>query len=160
MSITIRVWDLWVRLEKYINSVLGERVRKVLQAREVAKADAFLKKFRSREGYTGKVADHYVPPVKLYPPSKCTHLKGAGGKSRYSPAKDYNLASHTFPDRRTKVWCLYGCGLVAWNGDKNFKNLLKMMEQSSNHHSSSEIIAPDIRKNSITVVVQDKTPNG
>ncbi len=160
MSITIRVWDLWVRLEKYVNLHLGKRVRKILQAREVAKADAFLKKFRSDGGYTGQLPQPpvYVPPVKLFPPSKCKHLKGG---SRFRAGyKDYNLAMHTFSDGRTKVWCLFGCGLEAWTGDTNFENLRKLMEEKSSNHRSSSAHFVTLRNGKPIVAVQDRIPNG
>ena len=148
MSIMIRVWDLWVRLEKYVNSYLGKKVRKILQAREVAKADAFLKEFRKQE--------HWFPTK----PEKCSHLKG--GKHRRLHSKDYALGQHTFSDGRTKIWCLLGCGLVAWSGDKNFQNLTKMMELSSNTASSSErtVLQTQYSPSDYVVTVQDRIPNG
>ena len=156
MSITIRVWDLWVRLEKYVNLTLGKRVRKILQAREVAKADAFLKKFRARRREYGDLQEPFVG-VKAPLNPKCRHLKG--GSLRRGLQKDYCLAAHRFSNGRTKIWCLLGCGLVAWNGEKNFENLRNMMEQSTNTPTASEIWNLP-RSKEVVVTVQDKIPNG
>lgn len=162
MSIMIRVWDLWVRLEKYVNQYLGERVHKILQQREIDEADAFLKEFRANLCQSLGIKSHELyQPYKAPTRPNCTHLKGYNGRRvRFQRTEDYNLGQHTFSDGRTKIWCLFGCGLEAWNGDENFNNLQKLVGQSSNTPSASERIASghkDTEK--VIVTVQDEVPN-
>jgi len=85
----------------------------------------------------------------LTPRAECRHLKGAEasrwgvdrwGGNKFGTAKDYNLACHTFPDAKTKIWCLNGCGFTSSPSDPNWKQAVEMFRQSSNSKSSSEIV--------------------
>lgn len=87
-------------------------------------------------------------------PENCGHYKGGG--NRYA-IKDYNVAAHTFPDGKVKIWCMNGCGFKSWNGDANWQQALFMQENTSNNPSSSERgFTSIVRKSEVTVVYQDK----
>jgi hypothetical protein len=113
-----------------------------------AYADRFLKKWRENrgEGWT------YSLQEKPKPNPYCKHLKG--GRIR-GVAKDYNVAGHTFPDGRVKIWCLNGCGFEAYPKDANWQEAVAMLDESSNKRSSSERTM-FAKKSEIKVVYQDK----
>jgi hypothetical protein len=70
---------------------------------------------------------------------KCNHLKGnlRGG------CKDYCVSFHTFIDGSQRIACLKGCGFEVFNKPEwSFKWTvgLKMVEQSTNTRTSSEVV--------------------
>jgi|ERR1700688_514279 len=68
-------------------------------------------------------------------PKTCRHLKGGGITNG---VKDYNVLTHTFPNDRTRVRC-GNCGRVWWNTDADWQDALRMVSQSTNTASSSEV---------------------
>lgn len=99
--------------------------------------------------------DFAIWKASLTPREECRHLKGAkascwgvdkfGGPHSSFACKDYNVGCHTFVDGRTKIWCLNGCGFVSWNGDENWTEAKRMVEQSTNCPSSSERWVPEVK---------------
>jgi hypothetical protein len=79
----------------------------------------------------------FASPEDRRPKEKCKHLKGAsrGPKNLH---KDYNVSMHTFPDGRTRVCCLQ-CTWISWQGDENWEEALRMVDQSTNTASKSEV---------------------
>ena len=72
---------------------------------------------------------------------KCNHLKGKLRGSR----KDYCVSFHTFIDGSQRIACLKGCGFEVFNKPEwSFKWAvgLKMVEQSTNTRTSSEVVIP------------------
>lgn len=91
----------------------------------------------------------------LTPKKECKHLKGAEGSPwgidkyggpRRSSLIDYNVATHTFINGTTRIWCLNGCGFESWEGDEKWQQALKMIQQTSNTRSSSGCEVLKIRK--------------
>jgi hypothetical protein len=87
---------------------------------------------------------------RMVPRQACKHLKGGGmlaGKmwDKYDGPQnhrsvDYSVATHRFPDGKTKIWCLQGCGFESWTGDANWAEAVHMAESSTNCQSSSEML--------------------
>jgi len=65
----------------------------------------------------------------------CRHLKGGGGPTIYD---DYNVMDHTFCDGSRWIKCLT-CGKKWERGDSDWKEALRMVSESTNSPSSSEI---------------------
>jgi hypothetical protein len=75
-------------------------------------------------------------------PKTCRHLKGGGITNG---VKDYNVLTHTFPNDRTRIRCA-NCSRVWWNTDADWQDAVKMVQQSTNTPSSSEVnLATDPR---------------
>lgn len=96
--------------------------------------------------------------LQVTPRAECAHGKG-GATSRwgvdiYGANKsfgrrplDYSVGCHTFIDGSTKIWCLHNCGFIAWKKsdgteDGNWAEAIKMLQDSTNHPSSSERVVP------------------
>ena len=136
--------------------------------KNLAYADAFLEKFRSRR----EDPTNFSAQKKQKPCVNCSHLKGYNGRigQKFQPTKDYNVHSHRFADGTIKIWCGYGCGFTAYKGDSNWSEGVRMLEQSSNTASSSEVVmwaidrpgknieyvSKDPRLTKAVVTVQDK----
>lgn len=157
MSIKVKLYTKIVDLLNVVIGRLNVSLAEYQFKKNEAHADAFLKEFRSRDGYY---------PISLQerpdPNPTCTHKKGGGGSqsAKFTPYADYNIICHRFPDGSSKAWCGYNCGFVARPGDKNWAEAMKMLESSSNHASSSEIIFSGTQKGrGVIVTVQDKVPS-
>jgi hypothetical protein len=71
---------------------------------------------------------------------KCNHLKGGNLRGG---GKDYCVSFHTFIDGSQRIACLKGCGFEVFNKPEwRFKWAvgLKMVEQSTNTRTSSEVV--------------------
>src|ERR1700687_2519364 len=72
---------------------------------------------------------------------KCNHRKG----SQWGGLIDYAVSFHTFIDGSQRIACLKGCGFEVYNKPEwSFKWAvgLKMVEQSTNTRTSSEVVIP------------------
>lgn len=82
-------------------------------------------------------------------PCRHYHLKGSSGPK--SAGKDYNLSYFRFIDGRSRIKCLYNCGLEIWNDKledrdawKELSDLLHVSSTNSDMGSESVINpAPD-----------------
>lgn len=129
MIFKLWLYPKWLRLSSLVNKWLEDAYVKYHNAKNLAAAEKFLRKFRKNH-------DGLYAQQRPLPNPKCKHLKGGGAiRSHY---KDYNIGCHTFIDGRTKIWCLNGCGFVSWEGQKSFVEATRMLEQSNNTKSSSE----------------------
>jgi hypothetical protein len=75
---------------------------------------------------------------------KCNHRKG-GKVSAWGGRIDYAVSFHTFIDGSQRIACLKGCGFEVFNKPEwSFKWAvgLKMVEQSTNTRTSSEVVIP------------------
>lgn len=144
--------DSWARKLARAEEDLRESMKTRLEflRERYAYADRFLKKFREnrQEGWT------YSAQEKRPPNPNCKHLKAERTRMAGTP-KDYNMATHTFADGRTKIWCLNNCGFESFRGDANWRKALEMAEESSNHPSASERVFYEKPK-VVNVVYQDK----
>lgn len=71
-----------------------------------------------------------------YDPKNCLHLKG--GRAVKSVTNDYNVLTHTFPNGKTRIRCA-NCSRVWWSTDADWQDAVKMMNNSTNMPSSSEV---------------------
>ena len=69
-------------------------------------------------------------------PNKCSHLKG--GDIRRGVMKDYNVTGHYFPNGILRIRCSI-CGKKWFKGDPDWSEAIRMVNQSTNSISSSEI---------------------
>jgi hypothetical protein len=70
----------------------------------------------------------------LQDPKTCRHTKGG----RYTTHNDYNVLCHTFSNGKQRIRC-GNCSQVWWQGDPGWQDAIKMVEQSTNKPSSSEV---------------------
>lgn len=92
----------------------------------------------------------------------CDHRKGGYSVRGAAPRGgivDYNVSLHTFSNGKARVRC-NKCGKRWFRGDADWADAVRMVEQSSNSPSSSEIaLGPLYRERDdkkVTVVFQDK----
>lgn len=134
MSFALWLYPKWVRLSKAINNWLEAAYVEYHNAKNLAEAEEFLRKFRE----SGNESFAQAKARDRKPDPNCKHLKG--GSSIRVGYKDYNVACHNFPDGTAKIWCLNGCGFVSWKGSKSWPSAIKLMERTTNTQTSSEII--------------------
>lgn len=137
MRFKLWLYEQWVRLSDWVNKQLAPVYVEYMNAIAVAKAEKFLAKFRSTQWYHDrKIKQQKAKPG---PNQSCKHLKG-GSRTYGAAYKDYAVASHRFPNNRTKIWCLLNCGFTSWEGDANWLKATSMLESSSNKGSASETV--------------------
>jgi hypothetical protein len=145
-----------LKIYNWLNKHFGVRFRKleaslakelfiIAQAKEYAKGNALREQFHYRK-LKGLIRS-------VVRPEPCRHLKGAvssavvvngvtfigKGMPGGFPRKDYSVYLHTFPDGHPEIRCTI-CGKKWFKDSQDWKEALKMCEESTNRSSSSEIV--------------------
>lgn len=128
-----------------LRNSLQRELNRIANFEAIAEGTRLWKKYRKGKPPAGTLYDGYVH-AKLYglfQRADCPHLKG--GRYARSANKDYAVYGHTFPDGTQRIKCML-CPKSWRPGDSDWKEALKMVEQSTNTWSSSEIAAPTNRR--------------
>lgn len=121
-----------------------KRLQPLLQQEQVEIADENLEKFHRENPHRYSVADAIYKRFRARQKQRgsCQHQKStqrllleALGYDVPKPIRpDYNIGWHTLPDGTDKIWCLT-CGQPFTREEAK-----KLMGESTNSHSSSEVI--------------------
>jgi hypothetical protein len=141
-------FQLWLYklLKPWFEKIEFACKRELRKARQLENLGLGLKKLLD---YRAKKTPELIKALRRQPPiGGCSHRKGwrpylnaasetnAGGKFLM---KDYNVSMHTFPNAKTRIRC-NRCGETKWRGEPGYEEFLKLVQQSTNKPSSSEVM--------------------
>lgn len=153
MTIVTNLLLLLRKLTRRIDGFLERKLHAVWQAEQYVLAEKAAEKFHKENPNLEKEIAELYQRLRDNK-TGCTHLKGGLRRTtKYGTQigvatlrKDPALAFHTFSDGTKKLWCLI-CGKFWTPESPDWKQALRMFEDSSNTPTASEIVmSPEVQR--------------